>query len=575
MKGRAWARLVVMAFLLTLLVAAAGHAPSNAGGITFVTRLEEEEPRVWAVAGDLFAELENRLIVYTYNRWATQFEGELRVRFEDPVTGANETTMPVVIDGFAYTPHEFLVSPPAGVDRYVVNTTLTGTAGNWTGTVSSQQEFLVVPPVSVRLLEPVPRAEAAVIERSLPEQNRTQWPLTLVSPEVSLPFRVLVENFGSVPASGTLRLVFTTWEPDVTWADVAYTVPARANATVDLGAFRPVDVDPGVARPRQKGFYDFEVLHVRNATTTAPAYSFSVNGSVAGDFERVAIRVLVSSGLGVEVIVAPVADLGRVLAAQLNLTNFGSRRVANREVVVTYIPPFRANYGVQGATVHSVRVSLGPGENRLVPVPFTPKVTGQWVVEAVWHEDGDDGKPERRPFGFRVPTDIDVRVPPPASMRGHVGSPLRVAIQVDPRDNFTDATLHAAMGVPEGISAEDRDEAQRPVLGGLAAQMVRTGPEGVRLGPLANGTQRLVNLTFETRGIGSYLVVPYVVSGPYAYTGGPGDAPEWSWRHFDRPIAIQVTVLPEPGEPGLTFLPALAILVAGLAIHFGRRLWVR
>jgi hypothetical protein len=519
----------------------------------------------------------NDIPIRVANPLTTDFTGELVLRIQEAAGVTNETHIALTVPAKSEVPLTVRATPAASAEFYGIEAILQGTAGAWTGPASTRLDFMTYPPVSVHLVEPAPRQGLATVQQLFRGGGGSGFggSIATASPDTEIRFRALVQNHGAATVSTMLRLIYRG-EKEGVGPDVNLTLAAGQSREVELQRLTSVSLEPRLASGQESRSFYFSVEQVRvapdNREQKQQAPDFTLTKGVVSGLRSSEVVVDVRSGLNVDIEAGPSVALGGELEARMNVTNYGTQTVTRNHVVVTYAPPYHANFLTQASQAFSFRITVRPGESRLEPVPFTPYIAGRWTIEARWDDDRGPNSLATNVFSVDVPTRIDLQIPGAASTRVELGAVARTQVRLSVLDAFPDATLRIATGLP--VSTDGGDGApERAIVGGLAAQVVSAEPAQSPLGALAPGAPRWFNVSVTSRGSGSYYIVPYVVAGDYAYTGGVlGSAAAASSTNAS---AFLVTVLPGDAPPAVAFLPALLVLVAGFGLHFGRRRWVR
>lgn len=342
--------------------------------------------------------------------------------------------------------------------------------------------------------------------------------------------------------------------------------------TVDLPAFTPMEEQPGGGRYfGPMGRMELRLMgqfSVGGASVSVPLAAYETEtGAVVRISPALAI-IDIQEGLAVDLLVPRDPRLGVPTRVKINATNAGTSALEGT-LVVNLQTPNGLYYEVQGPEVRTVRLDLAPGEETSESIEFTPRVTGQWGVSAVFQSSegfgyGGGGG------GFLVEGPVRIDLGQTGIVYARIGETVRVDVSVTSEKPLQGAELRVTSG--QGYYGGYYDASQvsggefRP---GLMQSLLVTEASTSSLGTLRPGGSLNATLEMKGRASGGYQVVPYVVAEGFAYTTRPYDpavdGPMYS--DFGYGYALMIAVQPRALPAAMGLLP----LTVGLAVFVG--LW--
>lgn len=340
--------------------------------------------------------------------------------------------------------------------------------------------------------------------------------------------------------------------------------------TVDLPPFTPMEAQPGGGRYfGPMGRIELRVMgqfSVGGASVTVPMAGYEMDkGAVVRLTPAVAI-IDIQEGLAIDLLVPRDPRLGVPTRVKINATNAGSSALEG-SLVVNLQTPNGLYYEVQGPEVRTVRLDLAPGEATSESIEFTPRVTGQWSVSAVFQSSegfgyGGGGG------GFIVEGPVRIDLGQTGVVYARIGETVRVDVTVTTEKPLQGAELRVTSG--QGYYGGYYDASQvsggefRP---GLMQTLLVTEASTSSLGTLRPGGALNATLEVKGRASGGYQVVPYVIAEGFAYTTRPYDPAVDGPMFTPYGYALQIAVQPRALPAAMGLLP----LTVGLAVFVG--LW--
>lgn len=531
----------------------------------------------------------NKVMLLVVNPTEQQFTGV--IRFHDmhhdpwapapaiPVVGTGEVA--VDVDPGQSAEVEVIVTPP--VDREHWIELVAEIAGDLAGEslhLLSPLGFPLLPPVSIRWVEPQPVTDLADVVQLDESWSEGLGTVAYVRPDVELLPQIEMTNFGQATETVTLRPArFGEAFGDATV--VSELVPGETRQ-VTLDGFVPAEVEPELASRAGSMLLNVGFVNDEDPDSAwvMTAYEFDHGDSPVRADTPAAVDLQVRTGVAAVVSVSGQPTLGHPLDLTVEVINLGPRSAAGA-AEVTVAAPFQAAYEVYEPATHTVPFGLEPQASTSSTVTVDPRVGGRWRVFVTWEDT--EGRRGMNVFGFDVPTSVDIIPVSAAPLRLALDGQETTTVRITALADLPSATLRLAIA-PGGDQLGGGGQQMGPggprvvaALAGLSASVVEAAPDEVEIGDLRAGEQVEVDIAVTAGGSGTYSVVPYVMSEGLAYTGMPPrrSGPQRQSGRRERLPVVEVMVDPNVVGPGLGLAPAALVFVAAVGAHVARRKIVR
>jgi hypothetical protein len=465
-----------------------------------------------------------------------------------------------------------------------VQSRVEGTAGGADVCAQGGSGGQVAPPVSIQWVSPAPDAAMATLESvTLAEGNGFGGEGSYAFGASAGHVQVRATNVANATSS-TFYLLARSNELTLGEGTPVPPLAPGASVVLDLGAIPPRSPECAGPNPSRGGCGPMTFLMVGSSDRAGveqqgpPAVEIETSGGVVTSTRPVALTLADTRGLVPLVEAPPTLALGKPAVVVVNVTNYGSSTDVNPAMRLSFVPPFRARYDVQGEEATTFAVTTPPGASVARSASFTPLVSGRWEILVQFLVSGEPCCVVNA-FTVDIPGPVDVSVPASSAPVAKLGETARTPILVRTTTALPAATLRITTA-PQSGSGEGgprRFNSGPAVVGGLSQTLVTAAPASIPLGDLAAGAAVWSNATVTARASGVYNVVPYVVAGGFAYTGtppatsqnGPTQAvPEFTPQYTIAFDADRIPVV-------LAWAPAAIVLAGAVALFVGRRMLVK
>lgn len=434
--------------------------------------------------------------------------------------------------------------------------------------------FAAVPPVSIRWVDPQPESptvteDGITYTRGGFGSSEHETAVMRLPPGGTFVPRIEVRNLGqaAVPA---FKLELRGERGSLGTESIA-PLEAGERRLIEFAPYTAAN-EQGRSYPGMQMSFPLQVTAthtIGSGTASVHPASFRLENGAVVDVRPASARIEIRSGLGAELLLPESLTLGVPTRLRYNVTNYATTEQSGTFVLALNTPG-GLHYDVQGPETKTIPIDLAPGETLTGALPFTPRVTGQWFVQAEFSL-------ETARYGvgggqLLVPSPVSLKLDQttnPVYLR--IGEPLRVDVTIASTETLADASFGLASMAQSYFRPSDRVGEVRP---GLAHELAKATSAGTsNLGTLRPGG--LVNTSFEivAKASGRYAVTPYVLAGGFAYTNVPAE-PKDGMPHesmsFMGPYGMDAAVLNLAVQPRqISSAWAIAPLAAGLLAFVG------